>query len=143
VIDMAGKNWERIFDWAAAFFAAALLLHGADHLRRGMDVIRPAVMIGGTLQLILAVVTVALVIARNRWAPHAAVGIGFVSAAGFTVAHLLPTWGFFSDSFINAPAWARVTMFSWVTAVVEIIADVVFGVFGLMVLRARRVDATA
>ncbi|MUL67688.1 hypothetical protein BOO86_24665 [Mycobacterium sp. CBMA 234] len=103
-----------------------------------MDVIPPAVMIGGTLQLILAAVTIALVVKRNQWAPHAAVGIGFVSAAGFTVAHLLPTWGFFSDSFINAPPWARVTAFSWVTAIVEIGADLVFGVVGLAVLRARR-----
>jgi hypothetical protein len=87
------KNIERVFDWAAAFFAIALLLHGADHLRRGMNVIRPAVMVGGTMQLILAAVTIALVVTRNRWAPHAAVAIGFVSAVGFTAAHLLPTWG--------------------------------------------------
>ncbi|WP_309227043.1 MULTISPECIES: hypothetical protein [unclassified Mycolicibacterium] len=131
------RNWPRIFDWAAGFFAVALLLHGADHLRRGMDVIPPAVMIGGTLQLILAAVTIALVVKRNQWAPHAAVGIGFVSAAGFTAAHLLPTWGFFSDSFLDAPPWARVTAFSWVTAIVEIGADLVFGVVGLAVLRAR------
>jgi hypothetical protein len=137
------RDWQRIFDWTAVFFAAALLLHGADHLRRGMNVIRPAVMIGGTLQLILAVVTIALVIARNRWAPYAAVAIGFVSAVGFIAAHLLPTWGFFSDSFINAPAWARVTTFSWVTAIVEIVADLVFGTVGLLVLKARRVDASA
>ncbi|MDH6242381.1 hypothetical protein [Mycobacterium sp. OTB74] len=132
------KNIERVFDWAAAFFAVALLLHGADHLRRGMNVIRPAVMVGGTAQLILAAVTIALVVTRNRWAPHAAVAIGFVSAVGFTAAHLLPTWGLFSDSFINAPPWARVTAFSWVTAIVEIAADLIFGVVGLMVLRARR-----
>lgn len=136
------SDWQRIFDWAAAFFVAALLLHGADHLRRGMNVVRPAVMIGGTLQLLLAAVTIALVITRNHWAPHAAVGIGFVSAVGFTAAHLLPTWGFFSDSFINPPAWARVTAFSWVTAIVEILADLVFGVVGLWVLRARRAAAT-
>lgn len=136
------RIWPRIFDWAAALFAAALLLHGADHLRRGMDIIRPAVMIGGTVQLILAAVTIVLVISRNRWAPMAAVGIGFVSAVGFTVAHLLPTWGFFSDSFINAPPWARVTTFSWVTAIVEIGADLIFGAVGLSVVRRRRAATT-
>ncbi|MEZ0050332.1 hypothetical protein ABIA30_001330 [Mycobacterium sp. MAA66] len=129
---------ERIFRWAAALFVVALVLHGADHLRRGMDVVRPAVMVGGTLQLILAAATVALVITRNRWAPSAAVVIGFVSAVGFAAAHLLPTWGFFSDSFIDAPPWARVTAFSWVTAIVEIAADLIFGVVGVLVLRARR-----
>jgi len=43
--------------------------------------------------------------------------VPFVSAAGFTAAHLLPTWGFFSDSFINAPPAAWVTSFSWVPVV--------------------------
>lgn len=137
MVDRA-NNVERVFDWATAFFVVALLLHGADHLRRGMGVVQPAVMVGGTVQLILAAVTVALVVARNRWAPHAAVAIGFVSAAGFTAAHLLPTWGFFSDSFLGAPPGARVTTFSWVTAIVEIAADLIFGAVGVLVLRARR-----
>ncbi|KIU16573.1 hypothetical protein TL10_13215 [Mycolicibacterium llatzerense] len=123
--------------------AVALVLHGADHLRRGMDVIPPAVMVGGTLQLILAAVTIALVFNRNRWAPLAAVGIGYAGAVGFTAAHLLPKWGFFSDSFINAPPWARVTTFSWVTAILEIAANLVFGTIGLMLLRERRVAQTA
>lgn len=68
----------------------------------------------------------------------AAIAVGFVSAVGFTAAHLLPTWGFFSDSFINAPPSARVTWFSWVSAICEIVAAVIFGVVGILVLRARR-----
>lgn len=115
--------------------AVALLLHGADHMRRGMNVIPPAVMIGGTLQLVFAAVTIALVFKRNRWAPLAAVGIGFAGAVGFTAAHLLPKWGFFSDSFVNAPPWARVTAFSWVTALLEIAANLLFGAIGLMILK--------
>lgn len=108
-----------------------------------MSVIPPAVMVGGTLQLILAAVTIALVFKRNRWAPLAAVGIGYAGAVGFTAAHLLPKWGFFSDSFINAPPWARVTAFSWVTAILEIAANLVFGTIGLVLLRQRRVTPTA
>lgn len=118
-------------------FGAAVALHGADHLRRGMGVIPPAVMVAGMIQIVLAVVTIALVFRGSRWAPYAAVVIGFVSAAGFTVAHLLPTWGFFSDSFIDAPPAARVTWFSWVTAVFEIVADIVMGLVGIAVLRSR------
>jgi hypothetical protein len=132
-------DWERIFRWAAAAFGVAVAVHGADHLRRGMDVIPSAVMVAGTIQLILAAMTVALVFTGSRWAPHAAIAIGFVSALGFTVAHLLPTWGFFSDSFINAPPSAHVTMFSWITAVLEIGADIIFGLTGIAVLRARSV----
>ncbi|MBV9090905.1 MAG: hypothetical protein JO044_13560 [Mycobacteriaceae bacterium] len=98
----------------------------------------PAVMIAGSVQLVLAAVTLVLVFTRNRWAPYAAIAIGFASALGFTAAHLLPHWGFFSDSFINAPPAARVTAFSWVTAVLEIVADVVFGIAGIAVLRAGK-----
>ncbi|BBX83891.1 hypothetical protein MAUB_17640 [Mycolicibacterium aubagnense] len=123
--------------------AVALLLHGADHMRRGMNVIPPAVMIGGTLQLIFAAATIVLVFKRNRWAPLAAVGIGFAGAVGFTAAHLLPKWGFFSDSFINAPPWARVTAFSWVTAILEIAANVIFAVLGLVLVRQGRAVQSA
>ncbi|WGI34275.1 hypothetical protein [Mycolicibacterium aubagnense] len=137
------RNWQRNFDWAAGFLAVALLLHGADHMRRGMNVIPPAVMIGGTLQLIFAAATIVLVFKRNRWAPLAAVGIGFAGAVGFTAAHLLPKWGFFSDSFINAPPWARVTAFSWVTAILEIAANVIFAVLGLVLVRQGRAVQSA
>jgi hypothetical protein len=135
----AGRHtdWERIFRWAAAVFAVAVAVHGADHLRRGMDVVRSAVMVAGTIQLMLAAVTVALVFTGSRWAPHAAIAIGFVSAIGFTAAHLLPAWGFFSDSFVHAPPSAHVTTFSWITAILEIGADIVFALSGIAVLRAR------
>ena len=131
-------GWERVFRWSAALFAGAVALHTVDHLRRGMDIVPPAVMVAGMVQLIFAVATVGLAFLGNRWAPHAAIAVGFASAVGFTAAHLLPTWGFFSDSFINAPPSARVTWFSWVSAIAEIVADVIFGVVGVLVLRARR-----
>jgi hypothetical protein len=102
-----------------------------------MDVIPPAVMVAGMIQIVLAVVTITLVFRGSRWAPHAAVVVGFVSAAGFTAAHLVPTWGFLSDSFINAPPAARVTSFSWATAIFEIIADIVIGLVGIAVLKSR------
>jgi hypothetical protein len=129
---------ERVFRWTTVVFALALALHGADHLRRGMHVVPHAVMVGGTIQLVLAVLTVYLVFSGSRAAPYAAVALGSLSAVGFTAAHLLPTWGFFSDSFINAPPAARVTWFSWVTAVVEILADIAFAVVGFAVIRTRR-----
>jgi hypothetical protein len=124
--------------WAAAFFVLALTLHTADHLRRGMEVVPPAVMIAGMIQGVAAAITVVLVFRRNRWAPHAAILIGFSSALGFGAAHLLPTWGAFSDSFIDAAPAAGVTWFSWVTAIVEIGADLLFGMAGVAVLVAQK-----
>lgn len=95
-------------------------------------------MVAGMVQVALAAITVVSVFRRSRWAPHAAVAIGFLSAFGFTVAHLLPAWGFFSDSFINAPPASHVSWFSWVTALGEIVFDILFGFAGLAVLRAQR-----
>lgn len=128
-------GWDRVLRWSATAFASAVALHSADHLRRGMESLPPAVMIAGITQAILAAATVVLVFIGSRWAPYAAITIGFISAVGFTAAHLLPTWGFFSDSFINTPPAARVTVFSWVTAILEIVADIALGIVGIAVLR--------
>jgi hypothetical protein len=103
------SEWECRFAWAAVIFAVALGLHGADHLRRGMNAVPPAVMLAGSVQLVGAVITIILVVLRNRWASHAAIAIGFASAFGFSAAHLLPKWGPFSDTFINPAPAAGVT----------------------------------
>ena len=137
------RDIERVFRWTTVAFAVALLLHGADHLRRGMDVVPHAVMIGGNIQLLFAAITVVLVFTGRRAAPYFAVGVGLLSAIGFTAAHLLPHWGFFSDSFVNAPAWARVTWFSWLTAIIEIAADLALAIVGSAVLVSRRREADA
>lgn len=126
------------FFWAAAFFAVALGLHAADHVRRGMHVVPPAVMVAGNIQIVAAVLTLILVVLRNRWAPDAAIALGLASAVGFGTAHLLPTWGPFSDTFINPAPRANVTWFSWVTAVLEIGAALVFAGIGAAVRYARR-----
>ncbi|MGI5221088.1 hypothetical protein [Nocardia sp. CA-290969] len=125
--------------WATALFAVALVVHGADHFRRGMDSISMTVMTLGTVQTVLALVTIALVFVGHRWAPAAAIGIGFASAIGFTLVHLFPDWfGPFSDSFINPPAAARVNGFSWFAAIFEVIADLLIGIAGLRAYRRSR-----
>ncbi|MRH87518.1 hypothetical protein GFY24_08620 [Nocardia sp. SYP-A9097] len=117
-------------------FAVALLVHGSDHLRRGMSTVSSTVMALGTVQLILALATIVLIFRGHRWAATAAILIGFASAAGFTLVHLFPDWfGPFSDSFINAPAAAEVNGFSWFAAIFEIIADLALGFAGLRVRR--------
>jgi hypothetical protein len=120
---------------AAVVFAVALVVHGADHLRRGMDVITPEVLWAGNLQIALSVVTLVLVFRGHRWAPTFAIVVGFASAFGFTAAHLLPHWSAFSDSFTGMHHAPDVTAFSWFAAVFEIVAGLGLGVAGL---RARR-----
>jgi hypothetical protein len=84
------QDADRILRYASVMFAVALIVHGADHLRRGTDVLTTEVLWAGNVQTIGALVTLVLVFTRHRWAPVAAIIIGFASAFGFTVVHLLP-----------------------------------------------------
>ncbi|RMI34458.1 hypothetical protein EBN03_07855 [Nocardia stercoris] len=121
--------------WTTVVFTVALVVHGADHLRRGMSTLSMLVMALGTIQQLLALVTIGLVFTHHRRAPLAAMVVGFASAVGFTVVHLLPSWfGPLSDSFIAAPPSAHVNGFSWFAAIFEILADVGIGIAGM---RAR------
>ncbi|MGZ4714201.1 MAG: hypothetical protein ACXVJZ_01400 [Acidimicrobiia bacterium] len=122
---------------AAAVFAVALVVHGADHLRRGMHVLTPEVQWLGNVQIALSVVTLVLVFRRHRWAPVFAVGIGFASAVGFTAAHLLPHWSAFSDAFTGAHPAPHVNAFSWFAAVFEITAGLALGIAGVAAIRSR------
>jgi Na+/proline symporter len=116
----------------AVVFAVAVAVHGADHLRRGVDVITTQVTWAGSIQFLLAAIALVLVFRRHPWAPFAAIAIGFSSAIGFTAAHLLPHWSSFSDSFTGSRA-PNVTVVSWATAVFEIGADIAFGWAGVRV----------
>ncbi|MFI8972628.1 hypothetical protein ACIGO9_07065 [Nocardia asteroides] len=129
---------------ATGVFAVALLVHGADHMRRGMEVTSALVNALGTLQLLAALLVVYLVFRRNPSAPLAAAIVGYASAAGFFVVHLLPDWfGPLSDSFIAAPPRAKVTGFSWFAALFEIAADLALALAATRVLRERSARAIA
>ena len=131
--------WPRRFDVAAGVFAVALAVHAFDHLRRGMDVLTPAVFWLGNFQSVVAVVTLVLVVRRHRLALPFAVFIGFASATGFVVVHLVPHFGPVSDSFCGAHPAPHVTGFSWFAALFEIGADLLLGTVALdVMLRARR-----
>ncbi|MEZ5217656.1 MAG: hypothetical protein R2715_13990 [Ilumatobacteraceae bacterium] len=119
---------------ATATFVVALLAHGVDHLRRGLDASPAAVQLAGNAQLVLAGVTTVMVARRHRAAALVATAVGFGSAIGFSLSHLLPEWGAFSDSFVE-PA-AGVNAYSWVTAVAEIAAGAALGVVGWRAMRA-------
>lgn len=128
---------------ATAVFAVALFVHGADHFRRGMDVTSALVNALGTLQILFALLTIVLVFRRHPAAPRAAMLIGFASAIGFTIVHLLPDWfGPLSDSFINAPPRAAVTPYSWFAALFEVAAGLALGLAGTRALRSRQPTPT-
>ena len=69
--------------WFAVVFMVAVVVHGADHVRRGVDVVTTQVRWAGSIQFLLAVIVLVLVYRRHPWAPFAAIAIGFSSAIGF------------------------------------------------------------
>jgi len=134
---------DRLLMASGLVFAVALLVHGADHARRGLGELQPTVFWLGNAQTVGALVALFLVFTGHRWGPAAAITIGFISAAGFTAVHLLPDWGALSDAFPGAAHHADVTAFSWFAALFEIAADLAFGAAGLYALRPRQVTGVA
>jgi hypothetical protein len=116
---------------------AAVAVHGIDHLRRGTDVVTTQVLSLGTVQLALVVIAVVLVFRRHPWAAPAAIAVGLPGAIGFAAVHLLPHWGSFSDPFTGVVVAPKVNALSWVTALLEIGADLAFGWAGI---RAFNID---
>jgi heme A synthase len=116
---------------AALVFALALVAHGADHVRRDIDVPSRLSVVGG-LQFVLGMAAVVLVLRAHRSAPAAAVAVGFGSAAIFIYGHLVP---FGTDPYVGSHAADDVTLYSWFTALFEIGADLSFGLAGYLAMR--------
>ena len=122
---------------AAVAFGLGVGIHGFDHaILRGMDASPAPVVVAGTIQFVLVAVAVWLALTDRAQAAAWAVGVGLASAVLFTLAHVVPSWWFLSDSFLE-PVSPGVTWFSWMTAVAEILTALGFAVVGLQVMRER------
>jgi hypothetical protein len=119
---------------AATFFAAAVLIHNSDHVRRGADAVSNDVFWVGTSSILLEVALVVLALQRHRLAALAAAAGGLALALGYLLVHFLPARSWLSDSFTGAP---DVSPLSWFAASLEVTAAVTLGVVGLVVLRER------
>jgi hypothetical protein len=104
----------------------ALLLHGADHLRRGIEGLTPEVFWGGTVLSLVAAAAIVLVLAHHRASALVAMVVGFATALAVAQAHLLPRWSVFSDAFPGA----SVDAWSWAAVLAEIAAALAFGAAG-------------
>ena len=60
---------QRLLRATGVVFAVALLVHRADHARRGVGELEPAVFWLGTAQTVGALTALFLVVTRHRWAP--------------------------------------------------------------------------
>lgn len=133
---------DKVLAWTAAGFGAAFLLHGADHLRRGLDASPASVAAIGAVQAVAIGIAVVMAWTARRGAPLAAMGVGTVSILLVVFGHLVPGG---TDSFATPPA-TNVTALSWASAVLEIAAAATFAVAGLLVARREartRADGAA
>jgi hypothetical protein len=127
-----GLREDQVLRYAALVFAAALLVHGADHWRRGFKVLTPGVYWAGMVLSVLAVISITLVLTRHSWGPL--VAVGFPMAVGVAAAHLLPHWSSFSDAFPGS----GVDSLSYAAVVFEVIGSLVFGAAGTRILLRPR-----
>ena len=117
-VQIAERHRDRLLRYAALLYAIGLVLHSADHLRRGPDVLTPEVTWAGAVTTIMGVIVITLVF-THRLAPLAAVAFGVSNAAGVGVVHLLPHWSAFSDAFPGG-AGSGVGATSWDAVLIEI-----------------------
>jgi hypothetical protein len=125
---------DRFLRAAAAVYAVGLVLHGADHARRGTDVLTAEVIWAGNLSTILGLLAIVLVFARHRLAPLMAVVTGFSVGPGVAAAHLLPRWSAFSDAFPGGHD-TGVAALSWAVVLIEIAGALMLGLAGVSALQ--------
>ncbi len=129
------KSWQYVLlRYVTLVYAAGLLAHVADHLRRGTDVLTPEVFWAGNISTVVGGGVIVLVFAGHRLAPIAAIAFGFPAAIGVIAVHLLPHWSALSDAFPSAHH-SGVTAISWTVVLVEIVGAFALAVVGLLVLR--------
>lgn len=124
---------DRFLRNAALLYGAGLVLHLADHLRRGTDVLTGEVNLLGTISTVAGTITIALVLTRHRFAPIAAVALGFPVAFGVAAVHLLPHWSDFSDAFPGSTT--GVNALSWTVVLIEIAGSFLLGLAGAFAWR--------
>jgi hypothetical protein len=114
-------------------FLVTMLWHNLDHVRQGTGRLTPHVLWGGTLLSILAVGTFPLTVRKSARAPLAAAAVGFGTVIAVALAHLVPHWSAFSDSYLDL----SLDGWSWAAMLSEVAGAFVFGLAGLAALRGR------
>lgn len=127
--------------WSAWVYGAGLVIHTADHFRRGTSVVSAQILWLGTISTFIAVFTFALIARRARRAPHVAAFVGIATAIGVSAVHLLPAWSAsLSDAFPGG-AVRGVTAVSWSAVLIEIAGALAMGLAALTMLRSRSAAA--
>ena len=88
----------------------------------------------GVIGDIAAITAVALAIRGSRWAPPAAVVVGFATFLGFFAVHVIPDWGPLADGYPGL----GIDALSWVAVAIPMAASLWLGLAGLSQLSAER-----
>jgi len=135
----------RAYRWllgSSAVYVLGLVLHTADHVRRGLGVLTGLVAGAGAISTIAGLFIVVMILVENRHAPLVAAVFGATTAIGVAIVHFPPRWGAFSDPFTGSSG-TGVTRFSWAVVILEIIGLLAISISGLAVLRERPKEVMA
>jgi isoaspartyl peptidase/L-asparaginase-like protein (Ntn-hydrolase superfamily) len=124
---------QRLLNQASVLFAIGLVIHTADHLRRGASSVSAELWGAGTVAAVVAVAALVVVHTGRPGAPLVAVAAGFPLAVGYMSAHLLPEWSVLSDPYPGND----VDQLSWIATLTEITGALAFGTAGAVVLHRR------
>ena len=130
------NRWTRIDPLVATnvAFVAAILLHFADHLSRGVGELREGVLWGGAVLALIGISTLALTLRRDPRAPLAAAVVGLTTAVAVSLSHLAPHW---SRAFSDPYAGRSLALYSWLAVLAEIATAFAFALAGLSALERR------
>ncbi|HET7483234.1 MAG TPA: hypothetical protein VFK89_10275 [Actinomycetota bacterium] len=131
---MRDRDEQRPMRYAALIYFVGIVVHTADHFRRGTDVITSQVLWLGYLGFAAAAVAFVLILMRHPLAPLVSTVVGFSVALGVSAVHLLPHWSSFSDAFPGAHG-TGVTGVSYAVVLLEIAGALALGITGLRALR--------
>lgn len=133
----------RVLRGAVVFFVFGVVVHTADHFRRGTDVVSAELFWLGTAALVVDAVVVALVFTRHRLAPLATVIYAVPRTLGILAFHFLPEWTVFSDPFVGSAPAPGVTGLSWIAALVEVAGAIGIAAAAIPLLRSGPAAATS
>jgi hypothetical protein len=119
---------------AATLFAAAVIVHNSDHLRRGATNAHHDVLVVGTASIAVEIAVVILVFQHHRLAPIASVIAGTFLALGYLEVHFLPAHAFLSDPLTDI---AHRSALSIMAASLELTAAVILAIAAIGVMRRR------
>lgn len=149
-LDGAQTASRRPLEFAAWAYLLGMTIHASDHLYRGMTGDSMNASWSDWLQDSLAGVAVLLPLAvlifirtGHRRSPLVAAVVGIGSALVFFSLHVLPSWGPFTDSFVDPMPGAQVNWYAWTTAALGIAGSLFLGIAGIARLRITKDPSSA